>query len=65
MLKKIVFTLLVILLVFLVVRWRQKKATQVQAAGEVDAQGSPAIYYLAGAVITLGLVGLMLWLVIP
>jgi hypothetical protein len=62
MLKKIVFTALVILLVYLVVRWRQKRAQQVAAVGQSTQKKAQSIYFLAGSVVTLMAVSIIFWL---
>lgn len=59
MLKKILFTALVILLVYLVVRWRQKKMPEV--ATQASPQKSNSIYYLAGSVVTLMVISAFFW----
>ena len=56
MLKKIIFTALVILLVYLVVRWRQVKTQEIAANPAPSKPVNPSIYYLAGAVFTLMIV---------
>ena len=61
MLKKIIFTFLVILLIYLVVRWRQKKAVEVAVAKPQAQNTNTSIYYLAGAVITLMIVSVLFW----
>jgi hypothetical protein len=60
MLKKILFTALVIFLVYLVVRWRQKKSVQV-ALNQPQQKTSFAIYYLAGSVVTVMIASIMAW----
>jgi len=70
MLKKILFTAVVIFLVLFIARWRQKKAAQV-AASSPSEQSLPrekggskvVIYYLAGSVITLMAIGMIYWFV--
>ena len=68
MLKKILFTAVVIFLVIFIARWRQKKAAQVaaQSASVPQDKGSPnvVIYYLAGGIITLMAVALIYWFVL-
>ena len=60
MLKKILFTALVILLVYLVVKWRQKKMQQI-AAQPVSTESNKSVYYLAGSVITLMVLSVFVW----
>lgn len=62
MLKKIIFTLLVVLFMFLLVRWRQKKAAEVAVVRQTETEPkNTSVYYLAGAVITLMIVSAMFW----
>lgn len=65
MLKKIIFTALVIFLVLFIARWRQKKAAEVaanvQSQGRDSANRNVAIYYLAGSVITLMVLAVVYW----
>ncbi len=60
MLKKILLTALVIFGAYLFIRWRQKKAPMVAAEVQPSKQNN-AVYYLAGAVITLMIVSAVLW----
>jgi len=62
MLKKIIFTLLVVLLMFLLVRWRHKKAAEIAVARQPASEAkNTSVYYLAGAVITLMIVSVLFW----
>ena len=60
MLKKILLKALVIFGAYLFIRWRQKKAPMV-AAEVQPSKHNNAVYYLAGAVITLMIVSAVLW----
>ncbi len=68
MLKKILFTAVVIFLVIFIARWRQKKSAQVAAQSQPVRQDkgnqNVAIYYLAGSVITLMAVAVLYWLLL-
>lgn len=68
MLKKILFTAVVIFLVIFIARWRQKKAAQVAARSQSVPQekgnSNVAIYYLAGSVITLMVIAVIYWFVL-
>jgi len=63
MLKKIIFTALVIFLVLFIARWRQKKSAQIAAQPRqpVAEKQGVAIYYLAGSVVTLMAVAAIYW----
>ena len=62
MLKKIIFTLLVVLFVFLLVRWRQRKAAEIAVVRQTAPEPkNTSVYYLAGAVITLMVVSVLFW----
>ena len=60
MLKKILLTALVILGAYLFIRWRQKREPVVVTETQPEKQGT-AVYYLAGAVITLMIVSAVIW----
>jgi len=68
MLKKILFTAVVIFLVIYIARWRQKKAAEVAARSRLEPQAKGSsnvvIYYLAGSVITLMALAAIYWFVL-
>lgn len=65
MIKKILFTALVIAVVYLVVRWRQQKTAAMLENQRQETPQRVWMYYLAGSVLTLMIIGMLYWSVIP
>ena len=62
MFKKILLTALVIFLMFLLVRWKQRKVQKVAATTEPEQKQNVAIYYIAGGLISLMASSFAFWI---
>jgi hypothetical protein len=64
MIKKILLTLTVIAIAYLLIRWKQRKTAEIarnQASNTVPAPKT-GIYYLAGSLVTLMVISVAAWI---
>jgi len=62
MFKKILLTAVVIFLMFLLVRWKQRKAQQMASNPKPEQKQNVTIYYMAGGLISLMACSIAFWI---